>query len=166
VVGRQGFDDFYAVHFPVLTVQLAAYLGDVTEAQDVVQEAFLRAWSRWERLETYDEPVTWVRRVAWNIATSRWRRMRTAASFLHRQRVGVVEGPSPDRVALDRALAALPDNQRRSVVLHHVAGLSVPEIAAEWGMPEGTIKSWLHRGRTTLHAALAQDTETGSEARR
>ena len=160
------FDGFYAAAFPRLTGQLYAFTGDHGEAQDVVQEAFCRAWPRWDKLSGYDDPAGWVRRVAWNIATSRWRRMRTAASFLHRQRVGVVEGPSPDRVALDRALAALPDNQRRSVVLHHVAGLSVPEIAAEWGMPEGTIKSWLHRGRTTLHAALAQDTETGSEARR
>jgi len=159
LVAGQRFDDFYVTHFPVLTVQLTAYIGDLNEAQDVVQEAFCRAWTRWERLEAYDEPVTWVRRVAWNIATSRWRRMRTAASFLRRQRIDVVEGPSPDRVALDRALATLPPNQRKAVVLHHVAGLSVPEIAAELAVAEGTVKSWLHRGRTALNAALSTHRE-------
>ena len=161
LVEGQRFDDFYAANFPIVTVQLAAYLGDLAEAQDVVQEAFCRAWPRWDRIEAYDEPVAWVRRVAWNIATSRWRRARTAMSFVRQQRPGVVEGPSPDRVALDRALAQLPANHRRAVVLHHVAGLPVSEIAADWGVPEGTVKSWLYRGRAALNAAFAPQSEAG-----
>src|SRR5256885_14407346 len=80
------FSEFYAAHFHSLTVQLFAHTGDLSEAQDVVQEAFCRALARWSRLVTYDDPVAWVRRVAWNLATSRWRRVRTAVAFTRRQR--------------------------------------------------------------------------------
>jgi RNA polymerase sigma-70 factor, ECF subfamily len=161
LVAGQRFDDFYAAHFAALVAQLTAYVGDLAEAQDVVQEAFCRAWPRWDRLETYDDPVAWVRRVAWNIAASRWRRLRTAVSFARRQRVEVVDGPSPDRLAMERALATLPDNHRRAVILHHLAGLSVAEIAADCGVPDGTVKSWLYRGRTALAARLSQHDEAG-----
>src|SRR5262245_2569754 len=77
----EGFDAFYAAQFRRVSAQIHAYLGDLAEAQDVVQEAFTRAWPRWERIRRYEDPAAWVRRVAWNLATSRWRRLRTAASF-------------------------------------------------------------------------------------
>lgn len=119
------FDDFYAVHFERLAVQLYAYTGDVGQAQDVVQEAFCRALTRWKTVAQFDDPVAWIRRVAWNLATSRFRRLRVARAPADRQRPVHVEGPSPDRVALVRALAALPDRQRRAVVLFHLADLSI-----------------------------------------
>jgi RNA polymerase sigma-70 factor (ECF subfamily) len=149
------FDDFYAVHYAQLVVQINAHTGDLHEAQEAVQEAFCRAWPRWETISTYGDPVGWVRRVAWNVATSRWRRARAALSFSRRQRPDVVEGPGPDRVVLTDALAKLPTNQRRAVILHHLAGLSIAEIAAECDVPEGTVKSWLHRGRAALAAQLS-----------
>jgi RNA polymerase sigma-70 factor (ECF subfamily) len=155
------FDELYAAHFGDLTVQLYTYFGDRQEAQDVVQEAFCRALARWSRVSRYDDPVAWVRRVAWNLATSRWRRMRTALAFSRRQRPDHVDGPGPDRVALVAALATLPPAQRRAMVLHYLADLPVAQIAAEEGVAEGTVKSWLHRGRAALAAQLApSDTET------
>src|SRR5690606_39076909 len=69
------FDEFYAAHYGSLTTQLYAYLGDRQEAQDVVQEAFCRAYARWSSVRDYDDPVAWVRRVAWNLATSHVRRL-------------------------------------------------------------------------------------------
>ncbi|SCG80737.1 RNA polymerase sigma-70 factor, ECF subfamily [Micromonospora echinaurantiaca] len=152
------FDDFYHAHFRGLVVQLRAYTGDPGQAQDLVQEAFCRAFARWDRLAGYDDPLAWIRRVAWNLAHSRWRRLRTAQAFLHRQREVHVAGPNPDRVALDAALALLPPRQRRAVVLHYLADLSVAEIAAQERVAEGTVKSWLHRGRAALAASL-RDTE-------
>ena len=150
------FDEFYAAHYADLVVQVYACFGDRQEAQDVVQEAFCRALARWRRLSAYDDPVAWVRRVAWNLATSRWRRARTALGFLRRQRgEPVVAGPEPDRVALWDALAALPTAQRRAMVLHYLVDMPVADIAAREGVAEGTVKSWLHRGRTALAARLA-----------
>jgi RNA polymerase sigma-70 factor (ECF subfamily) len=100
--------------------------------------------------------VAWVRRVAWNLATSRWRRARTALRFLDGRRFEpVVDGPSPDRVALMEALATLPAAQRRAMVLHYLADLPLAEIADREGVAEGTVKSWLHRGRVALAVHLA-----------
>ena len=64
---------------------------------------------------------------------------------------------SPDRVALVAALRRLPAAQRRAVVLHHVAGLSVQEVAAETGVPVGTVKARLSRGRAALAALLTEE---------
>lgn len=153
------FDHFYHAHFRSLTVQLCAYTTDLPQAQDLVQEAFCRAFARWDRVVRYDDPVAWVRRVAWNLATSRWRRLRTAQTYLRRQREEHVAGPTPDRVDLTAALASLPPNQRKAVVLHHLADMSVVEIARQEGVAEGTVKSWLHRGRAGLAAHLTEHTE-------
>ena len=151
------FDELYAAHYGDLTVQLYAYFGDRQEAQDLAQEAFCRALARWGTVSTYDDPVAWVRRVAWNLAVSRWRRARTALNFLRRQRVAEpqVDGPGPDRMALVEALATLPDAQRRAMVLRYLADMTVAEIAEREGVAEGTVKSWLHRSRAALAAQLA-----------
>jgi len=159
------FDEFYHAHFRGLTVQLSAYTGDLAQAQDLAQEAFCRAYARWSKVVQYDDPVAWVRRVAWNLAASRWRRLRTARAYLRRQREEYVAGPGPDRVMLTQALAKLPQNQRRAVVLHHLADMTVAEVARQEGVAEGTVKSWLHRGRTTLAALLTERTEQPEESR-
>ncbi|MCA2213075.1 RNA polymerase sigma factor [Jidongwangia harbinensis] len=153
------FDEVYAAQYADLTVQLYAYFGDLQEAQDVVQEAFCRALRRWSSVSRYDDPVAWVRRVAWNLAVSRWRRSRTAMSFLRRQRrqEPQVDGPNTDRVALVDALATLPATQRRAMVLHYLGDLSIAEIADRENVAVGTVKSWLHRGRTGLAAQLRPD---------
>ncbi|MFD2765589.1 SigE family RNA polymerase sigma factor [Micromonospora eburnea] len=157
------FDRLYHAHFRSLTLQLVAYCGDLSQAQDLVQEAFCRAFARWSRVSRYDDPLAWIRRVAWNLATSRWRRLRTAQSWLRRQRVEHVPGPGPDRVALTAALAMLPARHRRAVVLHYLADLSVTQIAEQEGVPEGTVKSWLHRGRVSLAEQLAGTNEVNDK---
>src|SRR5690348_818656 len=115
------FSECYAARFSTIAAHLAVYLGSVEEAQEVTQEAFTRA----DRISRYDDPGAWVRRVAWNLATSRLRRARTALRHWRTQRLEPIAGPGPDGVALTRALAALPANQRRAVVLHYLAGLPV-----------------------------------------
>ncbi|MFY1669023.1 RNA polymerase sigma factor [Plantactinospora sp. WMMB334] len=160
---QRDFDEFYAAAFPVLRSQLFAYLGDRAEAQDVVQEAFCRAFARWQKISGYQDPFAWVRRVAWNLATSRLRRRRTALNFLRKQRVEYAAGPSPDRVALVAALAKIPAQLRRAVVLHYIGGLTVAEIAEQTDAAEGTVKSWLSRGRAALGAQLAEGREGGND---
>lgn len=156
-------DEFYAAHFQGLTVQLYAYTGDLGAAQDLVQEAFCRAIPRWAKISTYDDPLGWVRRVAFNLAVSRWRRARTALSFVRAQREVRVDEPSPDRVALVAALKKLPANYRRVVVLHHLGDVPVAEIAEAEGVPAGTVRVWLHRGRAALAAQLADLRKEGGD---
>jgi RNA polymerase sigma-70 factor (ECF subfamily) len=158
-----GFEELYAAQFHSLVLQINAYIGDLAEAQDLVQEAFCRALPRWDKLATYDNPVDWVRRVAWNLAISGWRRRRTATAFLRRQRQQHVSGPNPDRVALTQALATLPETQRRVFVLFYLANRTVLEIAEQEKAPEGTVKSWLHRARAAVAAQLTDHRqETGN----
>jgi RNA polymerase sigma-70 factor (ECF subfamily) len=152
-----GFEEFYSAFFHSLTIQMYAYTRDLAAAQDLAQEAFCRAYARWGRVSGYHDPAAWVTRVAWNLATSRWRRLQTAASFLRRQRPEHVEEPSPDRVALAAALATLPAEQRRAVILYHLADLPIGQIARQEGVAENTIKSRLHRGRAALAAKLTEE---------
>ncbi|BCJ70968.1 RNA polymerase sigma24 factor [Catellatospora sp. IY07-71] len=148
-------DEFYAVHFQQLTVQLYAYTGDLGLAQEFVQEAFCRAIPRWSKLAAYDDPLAWIRRVAFNLANSRWRRVRSALAFARTQREEHMPGPGPDRVVLARALSKLPASHRRVVVLHHLADVPVAEIARIENVAEGTVRVWLHRGRAALATELA-----------
>jgi RNA polymerase sigma-70 factor, ECF subfamily len=158
------FERFYSANVHALTIQVYAYVGDLHLAQDLAHEAFIRALPRWGRLARYDDPMAWLRRVAWNLATSRWRRARTASTYLARQRPEHVEPPSPDRVALAAALAALPVGQRRVVILHYLAEMSVAEIARQEGVAEGTVKSRLHRGRLALADRLGEAREENHRA--
>jgi RNA polymerase sigma-70 factor (ECF subfamily) len=72
--------------------------------------------------------------------------------------------PSADRIALETALATLPPRLRRALVMHYLADMSVLEISAHEVVPVGTVKSWLHRGRAALAAALTDPREENSHA--
>jgi RNA polymerase sigma-70 factor (ECF subfamily) len=149
------FDAFYVATQQRLLAQLYAMTGDRSEAQDCLQEAYARAWQRWGSISSYDDPVAWVRTVAWRIATSRWHRARNATTAWTRHGPPAdLAPPGEDTVTLVAALKRLPDAQRRAIVLHHLGGLSVEEIARETAAPTGTVKARLARGRQALAALL------------
>lgn len=76
------FEDFYAQKVACLTGQLYVMLGDLHEAQDVVQEAFVKGWTRRRQIDRDGHPEAWIRTVAWRLAVSRWRgRRRTADAW-------------------------------------------------------------------------------------
>jgi RNA polymerase sigma-70 factor (ECF subfamily) len=154
---RAEFDAFYANNIGQITAQIRAYLGDHAEAEDVVAEAFLRALTRWKTVSTYENPATWVRRVAWNLATSKLRRSGFVRRFLRRQRLADVEGPGPDRVDLERALAGMNERHRKAIILHYIAGMTGAEIADQEGVAESTVRTWLARGRAALAERLRID---------
>jgi RNA polymerase sigma-70 factor, ECF subfamily len=145
------FDEFYLRTRDRLTVQIAALTGDPSEAGDHVQEAFVRAWTRWTYVSGLDDPEGWVRRVAHNVAVSRWRRARR--TVLGHRPDTAVEWDDEQR-AVVAALADLPRRQREAIVLHHLVGLPVAEVADQLRVPAGTVKSWLSRGRRELASVL------------
>ena len=154
------FDDFYTSSFGRVTAQLYAMIGDRDEAQECVQEAFVRAWDHRRKLATAEHPEAWVRTTAYRLAVSRWRRVRLARRPADRalSPAAWTEPADETRVALVDALRRLPEDQRRALVLHHLCDLSVRDVAREVGVPEGTVKARLSRGRTALAALLTPDT--------
>jgi RNA polymerase sigma-70 factor (ECF subfamily) len=153
------FDALYRAHYSDLVAMAYALGGDLADAQDLVQEAFCRAWRRWDVVSGYDKPVAWVRRVAINLASSRWRQLRTARFHQRLERAADVPGLEPDHVALVAAMRTLPIPQRRAMVMYYVADMPVNDVAAELGVPPGTVKSMLHRARTALAALLTDRLE-------
>ncbi len=155
----QDFSAFYAEHVGSLTAQIYALTGNWSEAQDAVQEGFARALARWSTVSGHADPVAWVRTVSHRVAISRWRRARTALAFGRTQRLQTTPGPSEDHVALIAGLKHLPHNQREALVLFYLADLSIETIAGQLGVPTGTVKARLSRGRTALAAQLRITTD-------
>jgi RNA polymerase sigma-70 factor (ECF subfamily) len=140
----------------------ARMLSDRTEAEDVAQEAMLRLWRMapdWQQGEA--KVVTWLYRVASNLCLDRLRRSRPRGL----DEVAEPEDAAPgvvarlieaDRaMALDEALAALPDRQRQAVVLRHMEGLTNPEIAAVMDIGVEAVESLVARGKKGLTALLS-----------
>ncbi|MFF3327165.1 SigE family RNA polymerase sigma factor [Streptomyces sp. NPDC002889] len=145
------FEEFYAQTVARLTGQLYVMLGDLQEAQDVVQEAFAKGWSRRRQLDRDGRPEAWIRTVAWRLAVSRWRfRRRTAEAWERRGAPPHTEGPGPEQVVLVEAMRELPAQQRRTMTLYYLCDLTVEQIATETGVSASTVKTHLVRGRTSL----------------
>ena len=152
------FDEFYRATHRRLLRQLALVTGDAGEAEDLLQEAYARAVLRWDQVRAFEAPEAWVRRVALNLARDLAKRgRRRIAAFIRHGPPPAVPGLSPDSVDLARALATLPLRQRVAVVLHHVGGLTVEEVAAELGSPAGTVKTLLYRGRAAMARQLGDE---------
>lgn len=151
------FDEFYTASLRRVTAQVYAMIGNRDEAQECVQEAFARAWAHRRKLAKVDYPEAWVRTTAYRLAVSRWRRTSRGRRPQDRA-VGQSVTAAPvdeSHVALVAALRQLPEAQRQALVLHHIADLPVHQVAREIGVPEGTIKARLSRGRTALAALLS-----------
>ncbi|WP_341720953.1 sigma-70 family RNA polymerase sigma factor [Micromonospora sp. FIMYZ51] len=151
------FDAFYSASVQRVLGHLYAMIGNRAEAEDAVAEAYARAWDRWAAVRECGSPEAWVRRVAYRSAVSAWRktvnRLRAHRREATEHRVDAI---SVDHVAVVAALRHISAEQRRAVVLHHLVGLSVAEIAVEVGTNENTIKTRLARGRRALAEQLAE----------
>jgi RNA polymerase sigma-70 factor (ECF subfamily) len=156
-------------HGPGLRRFLAGVLTTPHEAEDMAQETFLRVWSAAARYDpALGTPATWVYRIALRLAIDRNRR----TGF--RRFLGLDAAPEPmdDQPGADRdlaarqalartqrALATLPDRQRRALLLRAAAGLSNGEIAATLGISSGAVEQLLVRARSALRAITTGDLE-------
>ena len=150
------FAEFYVATWPRTLACTYALTGDRGVAEELAQEAYVKAWSHWRKVSRYDQPAAWVRQVATRLAVSRWRRGKVAAAWLSRNRtVSVTAPPDETSTVLVQALLQIPEAQRRAIVLHHLADLPVEEVAHLEHCPVGTIKARLSRGRSALALLLS-----------
>jgi RNA polymerase sigma factor (sigma-70 family) len=153
-------DALYAATYRRLVIQLYAICGDLTDAEDAVQEAFVAAVRKQRELTRVGNVEAWLRTVAVNRLRHGWRHAKVVSRYQ-----GKVPGPQatvevgPEHVAIVRALSELDDNHRRVVVLHYLGDLGTADIALELAIPEGTVKSRLFRARQRLAGLLDEHEE-------
>lgn len=151
-----GVDELFEREFARL-VRALGVAFDPESAADAVQEAFIEADRRWQRVGRLEDPAGWVRHVALNrLRTGRRTRLRRAEILASIHPVPDAD-LTDDLLDLRREVAALPEQMRLSVCLHHLAGLSVEEVAAALGVAPGTTKSNLHDARRRLRARLEEE---------
>ncbi len=154
----EDFDDWYAELRPSMTSALVAWCGDPSVAAEALDEAFVRAIERWDRVRAMDEPTGWLWRTATNVGRRRMRRQGLEGRAFRRHSSGrsaEEAGPTGDDVDLRRALMTLTERQRTVVVLHYIADLPVREVGLLLGIAEGTVGATLHRARALLAVQLA-----------
>ena len=155
-------DLFRSEHESLVRALALAAGGDLEEARDAVQEAFVRLCLDWSRVSRYQDPAAWVRRVALNHLRNqqrsrrRWRnalpRLRSRAEERAAAGMAVTPGSQLADCEALRLLCRLPERQRAAMALHYVADLSVAQVAAAMGVSEGSVKQHLSRGRENLRA--------------
>jgi RNA polymerase sigma-70 factor (ECF subfamily) len=159
------FEHFYLEEFPAVVALAYALSGSRAGAEDIAQEAFLRAYRDWDRIGFYEHQVAWVRRVAANLATSGLRRRVVEARALIRL-AGRWE-PAVDLLPAENAefwaaVRALPSRQAQAVALYYLEDRSIQQTAAVLGCAEGTVKAHLAKARRALARQLQVD---GGDAR-
>jgi RNA polymerase sigma-70 factor (ECF subfamily) len=164
VLACDDFEQFYLATYGRMVALLAAVVGSRHEAEDIAQEAYVRALARWSRISRYDAPEAWVRRVALHIAIDsgrRRRRLLLASARAAAQRVAPGPEPGDDlkHTPLGAALMVLPVRERQVLVLHYLADMAVDAIAVQYGLPAGTVRTRLTAGRRRLEHLLTDQSE-------
>jgi RNA polymerase sigma-70 factor, ECF subfamily len=156
-----GFEAFYLREYQAVVRLAYALSGSRLAAEDIAQEAFLRAFRDWEAIRN---PSAWVRQVAVRRAGRTVHRRLLEARALARLVAGrgpAVTGLPEQDAKVWRAVRALPRRQAQVIALRSVAGVPVAEIAQVLGLAEGTVKAQLHRARVALAARLGTSREDG-----
>lgn len=155
-------ETMFRAHYGRLVRALTLVAGSQEAAADAVQEAFVKAHLHWRRVQRYDDPVGWIRRVAINKLRDESRRQGRKERAVERLQVeirteGVEWSDGSDAAAL---LAELPRQQRLAMALFYVEGLSVAEVADALKITDGAVRFHLHQGRARLRGQLADPKET------
>ncbi len=156
------FEELYRLHVGRVHALCLRMCGDAQEAEELTQDAFVRAWEKLASFRGASAFSSWLHRLTVNVVLGSWR-----AKGRHRERVvaiGDVAGWSDPRheptprhgVDLERAIAGLPPGARTVFVLHDVEGYRHRDIAELTGLAVGTSKTQLHRARKLLRKALGR----------
>jgi RNA polymerase sigma-70 factor (ECF subfamily) len=148
------FEGFFEAHHARLYGTLCLATGNPREAEDVMQDAFLRLWERWDRVRAHPDPAGYLYRTAFNLHRSGLRRAMRAA----RRRFADDEPPDQlarvdDRQALFAALRRLPRRQRTAVILLDLMGLTSEEASRLLGVRPVTVRVLASQARAAMREA-------------
>jgi len=155
--GDGSFEAFFAEAYASVFRGLAVAFRDPLLAEEAAQEAFTRAYTRWERVGSMERPAGWTYVVAVRVA--RRRRRDLLGDVAGRVDAQDFADEVVDRLTMQAAIEELPTRQRVALVLRHYADLPLDEIAHAMGCAVGTVKSTLHAAHTRLHVQLEDDDE-------
>jgi RNA polymerase sigma-70 factor (sigma-E family) len=164
------FEQFVGERLPALIRYAAILAGERELAQDVVQDALIRANDRWRRIGAMDRPEQYVKRMITTEYLSWRRRHARRAAVLDRWAVTLSPGQVGDhaehlvqRSALSQQLAALPPKQRAVLVLDYYEGMTDPEIAEVLGCSPATVRVYRFRALAALRTVLTQPVPVGED---
>jgi len=156
--GPDTFESFFEDHHRDVYAAMWLITRDRQESEEIMQDAFLRMWERWDRVGSLDDPEGYLYRTAMNVFRSRKRRAALAI-----RRIG--HAPPPDdlldsierREVLVHALASLTPRERAAVVLTDVLGFSSEEAGQALGIKSATVRVLASRGRGRMHKEVTND---------
>src|SRR5438874_952508 len=148
------FEEFFEANRRSLYGALCLVTGDRSEAEELMQDAFLRVWERWDRVATFDDPTAYLYRTAMNLYRNRVRRALVAA------RKALSARPSEDDLAaiedrdeIVRRLRPLPPRQRAAILLTSYLDFSSDEAARILGIRPSTVRALAAQGRAGVRSA-------------
>jgi RNA polymerase sigma-70 factor, ECF subfamily len=155
------FERLYQTSYGRILGTLTALLGDRAAAEDCCQDAFERAYKKWDTWQPIAPAEAWVHRIAINAAVSYRRKMKLREVGEVIRRMGRPEGPPDPQVEVERrdlaiALGKLPPKQAAAIVLRHYHGYTNRAIAQALGIPERTVASRLAIAKQRLRGMLSQ----------
>jgi RNA polymerase sigma-70 factor (ECF subfamily) len=157
-VGVETLETLFRAHYARLVRALTLVNGSREAAADAVQEAFVKAHLHWARIQRYDDPVGWIRRIAINRLRDDHRhlvRKQRVVDRLAAEQPTVTSLQSSHDADLHWMLGHLSRQQRLALALFYVDELTVAEVAAAMRLSEGAVKFHLHRGRERLRDILS-----------
>ena len=154
VVGAaEPFESFFLREFPRMVAVAYAISGSRWAAEELAQEACLRAYGSWDSVSGYDKPGAWLRRVTINLANSFLRRRVSELKALERYAAGGItplDSHPVEEESFWEEVKSLPRRQREVIVLHYVDDMSTVDIADVLDISESSVRTHLQRGREML----------------
>jgi RNA polymerase sigma-70 factor (ECF subfamily) len=162
------FRQLYEQEYAAVYRTIRAMVLDASVAEDLTQEAFVRAYRARDRYKPTAPPGAWVHRIAVNVAISHLRREKLSRIVAPRLLLGPDHGDydrAEARTILERALARLSPKLRAAVVLHYFHGYTRDEVAAALGVPPGTVASRIAKAMIVMRQALGVSEQFPEPAR-
>lgn len=156
---RERFAALVTEHSRSMYRAARALLPGDADAQDAVGEAVLLAWQSFERLRKPEAARSWLLKITVNCAYSHLRRQ-SRVVYLE-QPEGAAPEDRGEAESLWEAVLRLPEDQRLAVTLYYYEDMPVAQIAHTLGIPQGTVKSRLSRGRERLRQLLREEEQYG-----